>query len=347
MHPIPTPLRRPIHIRPLARHPLARQQAGLTLIELAVVMLILIGLATLVLPMTGGIVAKAEMSTSAATEAELFNQIQLYQAQKSGLPNGWDLLTDGGGALLNYLDNGGYVGAAIPSSNFGLFPAGSAYQSLAAAGITTGGVGIQGNEVTMDDGERALCSGAAPGATGVTPAVCGNVIDATAGTFKTLPTAITAATRLVTSADGIGQRVVSALGINSQLQGGTNTPNSLSCNGGDALAGNTCTPAGGGATYSAFVTSATTGPLNPYDGVIVLGVGQNSQMVGTVMQSAPMHFPDNATTAPDDVYARYLAAFAVDSTGTKAAKLIGIVYAMETGSWESIQTHVSDSYSGQ
>ena len=284
--------------------PPTRHQSGLTLIELAVVMLILIGLATLVLPMIGGIVTTTHHATGAATSAELINQIQLYQAQKNSLPNGWDLLTDAGGAPLNYLDNSGYRGA-LTSANFTVFPdpGGQIHKSLAAAGITTGGFGTQANEVTLEDGSYALCTGAAQGLTQVSPATCGQPQDATYKSFTLPPTPIVAGTRLVTAAqDGTGQAILTALRSNSRLGSG-------------ALAG--------------------------YDGVIVLGIGQNSQMVGTVMQAAPTHFPDNASIVPNIVYSRFLAAFAVDSSGNKAARLIGIVHAVDQGGWESLYTDVS------
>jgi type II secretory pathway pseudopilin PulG len=319
-------------------------QAGLTLIELAVVMLILIGLATLVLPMTGGIVGKTHQSTAATTGAELFNQVQLYQAQKYGMPGGWDLLTDGA-APLNYLDNAGYTGNA---SNFAVYTGvggghGNTGLSLQGAGITTGGTGTQYHEVTMDDGGYAVCTGGAQGTTGVTPATCGTKIDATKDTFKATPAAITGATVLVTSNDATGQKIVDKLGLNSTL--GANTPG---CS--DA---STPTAGGAGVAYacagsaSPIVSSVTTGALKGYDGVVVLGVGQNSQMVGYVMQSAPIHFPDNPSITPNVVYSRFLGAFAVDSTGINKAKLIGIVHAPDTQEgWESLYTNVSNFNAG-
>lgn len=72
------------------------RQAGMTLIELTVVLLILIGLAGLLVPYVSGFVARTHDSTTASSISELNNAIQRFQTQRQSLPNGMDLLVETG-----------------------------------------------------------------------------------------------------------------------------------------------------------------------------------------------------------------------------------------------------------
>ena len=94
---------------------IARQQ-GMTLIELAVVLLVLVGLAGLTLPYVGGFIQKTHNSTSSASGADLYNALAEYQALNGGYPNNLNSLNTGGG-LAQFLDDS-FAGAGTPSSNF-------------------------------------------------------------------------------------------------------------------------------------------------------------------------------------------------------------------------------------
>jgi len=125
---------------------LGRQQ-GMTLIELSVVLLVLIGLAGLTLPYVSGFVSKTHNSTSSDTGVSLFSALQLYQTQNNSLPNNLNSLIDLTTSLpATYLDNtfaGKTVGTAysgIPT-NYALFApvvgsVANAINSLNVAGIT-------------------------------------------------------------------------------------------------------------------------------------------------------------------------------------------------------------------
>jgi type II secretory pathway pseudopilin PulG len=63
------------------------RQAGMTLIELTVVLLVLIGLAGLLIPYVSGFVSKTHDGTGTFNSAGLDNNIQRYIAEKTSLPN--------------------------------------------------------------------------------------------------------------------------------------------------------------------------------------------------------------------------------------------------------------------
>lgn len=68
----------------------------------------------------------------------------------------------------------------------------------------------------------------------------------------------------------------------------------------------------------------TTGSAGKY---IALGIGPRSELNGTVMVDAPVHFPRDAASNPEAVYSRFLAIFQI-TDGTDAltrAKFVGVV----------------------
>lgn len=115
------------------RYKKPRSQAGFTLIELTVVLLILIGLAGLLLPYVSGYMGKTHNSTTAKTIADLNHTIQRYQSSKWAIPNKLETLVDAtAGTIYNKLQNTGMLGV-MPTgaeTNF-------ANSSLAAAGLTS------------------------------------------------------------------------------------------------------------------------------------------------------------------------------------------------------------------
>ncbi|MGX2038966.1 type II secretion system protein [Methylocaldum sp. MU1018] len=75
-----------------------RRQAGMTLIELTVVLLVLIGLAGLLIPYVTGFVGKTHDSTGTNNLANLDNAVQRYHTQFMGAPNNLEALINGAAA---------------------------------------------------------------------------------------------------------------------------------------------------------------------------------------------------------------------------------------------------------
>lgn len=68
------------------------RQAGMTLIELTVVLLVLIGLAGLLIPYVSGFVSKTHDSTGTQTVAALNNAIQRHDVEFRGQPENFESL---------------------------------------------------------------------------------------------------------------------------------------------------------------------------------------------------------------------------------------------------------------
>ena len=68
------------------------RQAGMTLIELTVVLLVLIGLAGLMIPYVSGFVSKTHDSVGTSTVADLDNAIFRHQASYMQFPSGMESL---------------------------------------------------------------------------------------------------------------------------------------------------------------------------------------------------------------------------------------------------------------
>jgi len=86
------------------------RQAGMTLIELTVVLLVLIGLAGLMIPYVGGFVSKTHDATGSDSLAAVNGAVQRYDVQFLGQPSGYDSLmssiTATTGTVYNKLMNG-------------------------------------------------------------------------------------------------------------------------------------------------------------------------------------------------------------------------------------------------
>lgn len=84
---------------------IAFKQRGMTLIELTVVLLILIGLAGVLLPYVSGFFQKTETSSSATSLSEINNAIDRFDAQYLAYPDGFDTLVAGaeGTAVIDWL----------------------------------------------------------------------------------------------------------------------------------------------------------------------------------------------------------------------------------------------------
>ncbi|GAB4255657.1 MAG: hypothetical protein Kow0065_03870 [Methylomicrobium sp.] len=83
------------------------RQAGMTLIELTVVLLVLIGLAGLMIPYVGGFVDKTHNSVNADSLGAVNSAIQRYEVQFMGYPDGMDSLIEADNTIYDYMMNSG------------------------------------------------------------------------------------------------------------------------------------------------------------------------------------------------------------------------------------------------
>jgi prepilin-type N-terminal cleavage/methylation domain-containing protein len=108
-------------------------RAGLTLIELVVVMAVLVALAGIIIPILPGIIGRAETSARATNSSEIYKWIQNYEATTSQYPYDWDSLIDvNTSAIASYV--GGGTGTTAPLVLLTL-------TSGQAAALTGGGIG--------------------------------------------------------------------------------------------------------------------------------------------------------------------------------------------------------------
>jgi prepilin-type N-terminal cleavage/methylation domain-containing protein len=295
----------------------ARQQ-GMTLIELAVVLLVLVGLASLAIPYVSGFVSKTHNSTSAASGADLANAVLGYAAGNNGsYPANLDALLDSTGALSITLDDsyaaqGTTTVNSYTSGNFALMTVttgsnANALKSLNAAGIYNVAYMPQNGTYTLSGNNWSY----QPGAASTTGDNATYFVEKSTYLNKTLT-----ATTLVTSNDasiGVTANTATAVGVGAAIA------NALNYN--SPLAGNSA--------------------------IVVLGIGQGSSLIGQNLTSAPVHFGDKSILQPQLVYSRFLAAFDVDTSGSTAAKFIGIVHAPDKGDgWESLSSSINGYYGG-
>lgn len=99
---------------------IAFKQRGMTLIELSVVLLILVGLAGLLLPYVGSFSEKTQNSSAADTLAEVNKSINRFEAQYQALPDKFDSLViaqgTGAGGLISWFPTGGATTAPASSA---------------------------------------------------------------------------------------------------------------------------------------------------------------------------------------------------------------------------------------
>lgn len=129
------------------------RQAGMTLIELTVVLMILIGLAGLLAPYVSGFLEKTHDSTTVSTISDLNSTIGRYQAARLRLPSKLELLNNGT-ALYTKLGNNGSMLKVVPTGAGGTEIA-LANGSLVKAGVITGMI----NNPTTDDATFKSTSG--------------------------------------------------------------------------------------------------------------------------------------------------------------------------------------------
>lgn len=252
------------------------RQAGMTLIELTVVLLILIGLAGLLVPYVGGFLEKTHDSTTASSLSDLNSTIGRYQAQKLALPDQFDSLVDVGGTTYSKLRTTNLF-AVIPGATA---PAAPTASTLANASLSKAGVlsVLANNNATAD------------------------------ATFKST---IGAPLTLGNSAFGGGVDTQALLQLTGNIANSDQTffgqlETTLITLTADNVIKNQLAYAFGGSPDS-WDTTCTN--------YIVMGIGSGSSLIPDAMQAAPVHFGGSKGESPTTIYARYVAVFAVPSTG--------------------------------
>lgn len=256
------------------------RQSGLTLLELTVVLLVLVGLAGLVLPYAQGYLQRTHDGTGNENLWELNNAVGLFQTKYFMHPAGYHTLVEGvSGTLYDDLMANAYL--AVRSGDTYL------RNRLASAGVST--------VYPMKDGATNESA-----------------------TFD----AVTAVANTTASATSFA--VVTGGGEFSSV------PRHLSF----AFYGNSLSHA---AEFDAANCS-----------YVVLGVGDESEMVGKVMASAPVHFAAQPGMGPHQKYNRFVAVYQVPKPNTnckfkfvgsamlmKDAHLVGLAHQL-AHTWENM-----------
>lgn len=280
----------------------------MTLIELTVVLLVLIGLAGLLLPYVSGFGQKTHDSTNSDNLASLNANLQRFATEKNILPDNLESLINRGAAT---------AGTAT----------GVCANPLATANTVYCGM--------LDTGLFDLSTTTFPEATSFAMAgiqtVTDNDPDTVNKTFAstTSTTNPTAATRTVGCFNGscVGQ-VLASVGCQRDAAAALVTGTAACVDG--TYAGTVYTPG----AKDTHLAAALGGVAADYDTACytyyTLGVGDSNELVGRTMSSAPVHFATNGDQSPIENYNHYVAVFKVDknntapcSTATEAAKFVG------------------------
>lgn len=242
------------------------RQAGMTLIELTVVLLVLIGLAGLMIPYVSGFVSKTHDATGDNNIANLNRNIQRFQATAMKFPNNLQTLADVSGATYTNLMNtnsGVYTPVVYTEGGAGNMQ----IMSLRKAGITS----------IMD-------------------------LNQTAGVFAGGSATFNAASGTPISIGSGSGGVVGMLTVGLGAENAVGTDNYASVE--EHLADAT------GRLKSDFNATC-------YD-YVILGIGQESELIGKSMSDAPIHFAQNGNMGPDNKYNRFVAIFEVDKSNASA-----------------------------
>lgn len=126
-----------MHATVIRRRGVTRQ--GLTLMELVVVMVVLVALATILVSRMAGVVTQAHTSTSATNISEISKAIQLYEAQHLGYPSGLDSLVTNlsSGTLASYIAGGGTDLTTVALDNGSSTGGAGTLGALRSAGIAS------------------------------------------------------------------------------------------------------------------------------------------------------------------------------------------------------------------
>lgn len=277
-----------------------KKQAGMTLIELTVVLLILIGLAGLMIPYVSGFAEKTHDSTNASNLAALNTNLQRFRTEKNVLPDRLETLINKGAATVGTA-SGVCTGAVIDTVYCGMLDTGLfdvattnfvSATSFAMAGMQTA---LSNNP---DTANKTFQSTDGTSVTiGCFDGTCVGAKVASVGCQRDAAAALVTGTAACTASTYVGTVKTSGL-------------------------------------KDAHLAAALGGAATDYDTAcydyVTLGVGDTSELIGRTMSAAPIHFATNGDQGPLAYYNHYVAVIKVDksntapcSTATEAAKFVG------------------------
>jgi type II secretory pathway pseudopilin PulG len=277
------------------------RQAGMTLIELTVVLLILIGLAGLLIPYVGSFTQTTHDSTNSNNLTQLNNAMGRYVTEKNRLPPHVD-------TLINGLADAGSAGGACAGATAGTVYCGLANTALFTP-VTYTANSVQAQSLAASGINMAVAND--PNAQNKTFGTSTGMLmldDSTGGAF-TAPGAVFAAVQGVAGVGGM---------VGGMLDYTATTEAHLA----QALGRDT------------MVYSDTC-----YD-YIAVGIGDNNELIQSTMAAAPVYFPQDPLFGPTQAYGHFIAILQVDaantgsdainttrncSTITEPAKFLGIV----------------------
>ena len=232
------------------------RQSGMTLIELTVVLLVLIGLAGLMIPYVGGFVSKTHDSANSDSLAAVNGAIQRYDVQFMGQPSNYDSLMD---------------------------------TNLTTGGLYTKMMGGIGGSGANDYLKTVTIAGKSFTDTGISSLM---VMDSTTSDATFQATA--------SSAPVVSGTDYKLAAINVKGSACSMTTDAMGCVENDADLG-------------AILGRTVNTSANDY---VLLGVGQDSGMVGKTMSEAPVHFAKTGAMSAANKYNRILAVYQVPKLNT-------------------------------
>jgi hypothetical protein len=164
-------------------------RAGLTLMELVVVMMILVALAGILIPLLPSMLTRAHVSTHTTNVTEISKLVLMYNATNNAFPDQWDSMVDPGGVEITYLAGGVLdptPGSGGPGGQGGGNFTAQAPTALELAALNAAGIKSVHNQLTYKT----------PGLTDW----AGNPFDPTFANYAAAPTAptlITTSTKLM------------------------------------------------------------------------------------------------------------------------------------------------------
>lgn len=279
------------------------KQAGMTLIELTVVLLILVGLAGLLIPYVGSFVQKTHDSTNSNNLAQLNGAFIRFVASENRLPHHVDSLTNNSGAA-------GTGVCATPGA------AGDPYCGLLDKAMFT-------KVVYTQPASAAPADVNASAATISYQSLVNGKITMLVNNDTTAPNK--------TFGSQMGMVYMNNT-VGAGMGAGTAAPNFLTVAGAPMVGPGTSAGTIPGHLSVALGKAPMDYSTTCYD-YVVIGLGDANGLVGKTIASSPVHFPEDATKGPVDYYNHYMAVLQVDkdnttascSSITEAAKFLGVV----------------------
>lgn len=282
------------------------RQAGMTLIELSVVLLILVGLAGLLIPYVGSFVQKTHDSTNSANLSELNNAFIRFVSQENKLPHHMDSLVN---------DLAGATGTGTNCSVAANATAGKPYCGLLDTGV------FEQVTYTQPANPSAPANAGEIGYASLTNAKINMIVNnKTTATNKTF---------------GSYTDMINFSFETAGMMAGTASVPLIKV--GPARDNTGAVPASTPALVQAHLAAALGKADMDYKPTcydyVAFGLGDANGLVTKTIASAPVHYPEDATKGPVDYYNHYMAIVQVDKDNTtsgctsitEAAKFLGVV----------------------